>query len=60
MEREYAGKIDRKKVIYDTDLFSTDVACLDYRESAVETVILRRKGMAAEIVPVRAGEPEKK
>lgn len=59
-EREGSGKMQRKKVIYGAEVSSEDVVFLQDREHALQAVILRRKGLATEIVLVRAGEPQAK
>lgn len=59
-EREGAGKMERKRVIYGTDVSNDDVAFLQDREQLLQAVVLRRKGLATEIVLLRAGEPEAK
>lgn len=59
-EREGGGKMERKRVIYGTDVSSDDVAFLQDRERLLQVVVLRRKGLATEIVLLRAGEPDAK
>jgi len=56
-EREGAGRMERKRVIYGTEVFADDVAFFRDREHVLEAVILRRKGAVTEIVLLRAGEP---
>ena len=57
-EREGSGRMERKRIIYGTDVSMDDVAFFKERELLLEAVILRKKGLATEIVLVRAGEPE--
>ncbi len=59
-ERESTGKMERKRAIYGTEVSADDVAFLQDREQQVLAVILKRKGLATEIVLLRAGEPEAK
>lgn len=55
-EQEGRGKMERKRVIYGTDVGADDVAFFQDREQLLQAVILRRKGAATEIVLLRAGE----
>ena len=59
-EREGLGKMDRKRLIYGTEVSTGDVAFLQDRERLLQAVILRRKGLLTEIVLLRAGAPEAK
>ena len=59
-EREGSGKMERKRLVYGTEVSSADVVYLRDREHVMEAVILRRKGLATEIVLLRAGEPQAK
>lgn len=56
-EREGAGKMDRKRVIYGIEVSASDVAFLQDREHLLQAVVLRRKDQVTEIVLLRAGEP---
>ncbi len=56
-DREGSGKMERKRVIYGTEVSSSDVAFFQDREHLLQAVILRRKGSVTEIVLLRAGEP---
>lgn len=59
-EREGAGRMERKRAIYGTEVSADDVAFVRDRENVLEVVIVRRKGLATEIVLLRAGEPQAK
>ena len=56
-EREGPGKMERKRVIYGTDVSAADVAFFQDRENLLQAVVLRIKGQRTEIVLLRAGEP---